>query len=259
MSGLYVDVAAEKLGGPGCGFSGKEVVGWDEKEGEIDGFPKTDVAACGGVVKADSELLFEEKAFVGAFSPEPNTEPVLAALVNALPPGPKTDPDGLVAIGFVDALPPGPKTDPAFAVENADPPNADPVAGCEVPNPEGCAKAEVVVPCAGVPKADVAAGVFPKEDCPNTDPPDDAGVLLAPDPKADGWAAKAEKPPPDGELPLPKAEAPDPANALKAPPLADEPKAPEAGLMIDGSGCDVCPNAEVCCGWPNTDVVAGVV
>lgn len=214
-------------------------------------FSKTDVGACEDVEKADSEL-FVEKAFVGA--PCPNTEPALAgALVDALPPGPKTDPEGLAAVGFVDALPPGPKTEPAVAVGNADPPNADAAADDCVPNTEGCPNAEPAVFCTGAPKADVATGAFPNEDCPKTDPPDDAGVLLATAPKADGCPAKAEKPAPDGELALPNAEAPDPANALKAPPLADEPKAPDAGLMIDVLGCDVCPNAEVCCGWPNTD------
>jgi hypothetical protein len=60
---------------------------------------------------------------------------------------------------------------------------------------------------------------------------------VAPDPKAEGWLAKTENPPPDGAPPLPKADAPDPANALKAPPPED-PKAPEAGLTIEESGCD---------------------
>lgn len=61
---------------------------------------------------------------------------------------------------------------------------------------------------------------------------------VLPNPKADGWLAKAENPPPDdGALP-PKAEAPEPANALKAP-LVEDPKAPEAGLIMLESGCDV--------------------
>lgn len=199
-------------------------------------------------------MVFDENAFVGAFSPDPNTEP--GVLVDTFPPGPKTDPDGLAAVEFVDALPPGPKRDPAFVVENAGTPNADPVADCDVPNAEGCANAELVASCAGAPKADVPVSAFPNEDCPNTDPPDPAGVVPVPDPKADG-CAKAEKPPLDGELPLPNGEAPDPANALKAPPLEDEPKAPGAGLIVDVSDNDVCPNADVCCGWPNADVVAG--
>jgi hypothetical protein len=62
---------------------------------------------------------------------------------------------------------------------------------------------------------------------------------VAPDPKADGWVAKAENPPPpEGALPLPKVEAPDPANALKAPPAPEDPKAPEVGLTIVDSDCD---------------------
>lgn len=114
------------------------------------------------------------------FPPEPKTEPGLpGAVVDAFPPGPKTDP-----AAFVDALAPRLKTDPVFGEESkADPPNADPTAGCCTPNPEGCVNAEIVVPCMGAPKAGTAVGIFPNEDCPNTDPPDGADRLL--DPNAD--------------------------------------------------------------------------
>lgn len=97
--------------------------------------------------------------------PGPKTDPVPAGmLVEALPPGPNTDPVWLV---LVDALPPGPKTDPVgFEFENAEPPKAEPVDGCGTPNAEGCPNADVAVPCARAPKADVVAeGVLPKDDC----------------------------------------------------------------------------------------------
>jgi len=201
------------------------------------------------VGRGNCESLFCAKAF-DVFPPELKTEPgLVGALVDAVPPGPNTDPVGLAT---VDALPPEPKTDPVL---EAGPPNGNPAVGCCTPNAEGWANADIVVSCAGAPKAEVVAvGVVPKEDCPNTDPPEGAnGLSAAPDPNADGCPANAEKPTPDGELPLPKAEAPVPANALKAPPLAGEPKAPVGGLIIDELGCDA--NADVCCGWPKTDAV----
>jgi hypothetical protein len=130
-----------------------------------------DEAGVGCVLKAeigwveengDEELL--EKALFAALPPGPKTDPAFAgALVDALPPGPNTDPVGLA---LADTLPPGPKTDPVgFGVENGDPPNAESVDGCCVPNAEGCPKADAVVLCAGVPKADgVMVGVLPKDD-----------------------------------------------------------------------------------------------
>jgi hypothetical protein len=113
--------------------------------------------------KADGVVLCEN-GLIDALPPGPNTEPVLAGtLVDALPPGPKTEPTGLAVV--VDALPPGPKTDPVeFVFENTEPPKADPVPGGCVPNTEGGPNTDVDVSCAGVPKADVvAAGGFPKD------------------------------------------------------------------------------------------------
>jgi len=114
----------------------------------------------------DDELLFCAKGFIDALPPGPNTEPVLAGrLVDALPPGPKTEPVGLLVGTAVDALPPGPKTDPVgLGFENTELPRADVVAGCCTPNADVCPNTDVVVPCAGAPNADVAAGVLPKDD-----------------------------------------------------------------------------------------------
>lgn len=107
-------------------------------------------------------LLPWEKGLVDALPPGPNTDPVLAGtLVEALPPGPKTDPVGFTLGVEVEALPPGPKTDPVeFWFANTEPPKADPAA----PNTEGCPNVDVVV-VAGVPKTDVVAvGALPKAD-----------------------------------------------------------------------------------------------
>ena len=192
---------------------------------------------------AENGLVTCENEPVDALPPGPNTEP---PVVDGAP-GPNTDPPvGLVAacVVPVDALPPGPKTDPVgfgFGFENTDAPKADPVDGCcDVPNTEGCPNTEFVIGVeAGAPKAD-GVGAPPNEDgWPNTDVLEDASV--GPDPNVDGWPANAENPPPppDGAfalalpLPLPKAEAPVPANAPNPPPV---PKAPEAGVIIPESG-----------------------
>lgn len=117
-----------------------------------------------GCAEANGDEELSEKALFVALPPGPKTDPALAgALVDALPPGPNTDPVGLT---LVDALPPGPKTDPVgFGAENGDPPNAEFVDCCCVPNAEGCPKAEAIVPCAGVPKTDgVTVGALPKDD-----------------------------------------------------------------------------------------------
>jgi len=124
-------------------------------------------AEVGWAAENGDEVLPCEKGLVDALPPGPNTDPVLVGRpVDALPPGPKTEPVGLAAGVVVEALPPGPKTDPVgFGFENTEAPKAEPVAGCCAPNAEGCPNADAVVPCAGVPKADVVvAGVLPKDD-----------------------------------------------------------------------------------------------
>jgi hypothetical protein len=244
-----------KSGGPGWGL------GWGIGAG-VEAGPKADWvgvvlvlvnADWGCVAKAERGWAAEnglatcENAPVDALPPGPNTEP---PVVDGAP-GPNTDPPvGLVAACVpVDALPPGPKTDPVgfgFGFENTDPPKADPVDDCccgVVPNAEGCPNADVVVAVvgAGAPKTD-GVGAPPNEDgWPNTDAVEGAG--RGADPNADGWPANAENPPPppDGAfalapplpLPPPNAEAPVPANAPNPPPL---PKAPEAGFIIPESG-----------------------
>lgn len=179
-------------------------------------------------------------------------------MVNALPPPP-------------DALPPGPNTDPdgLGLGENAEFPNAD-VGCCCCPNAlkaEGAPNAEVVASCvvgagtgvAAAPNAEVAAGAGdPNEPCPKTDPLDAAGVAFAAaSPKADGWPAKAENalPPKALVVPVPARE----PNAPEAGLIREDcgwdvcPNAPEAGLIKGDCSWDVCPNAEAGCGCPNAE------
>jgi len=56
-SGLCVDLALAKSGGPVCGFEGNEDAGGcEEKVDAFDGLPKTDVACCKGAAVAKTEV-----------------------------------------------------------------------------------------------------------------------------------------------------------------------------------------------------------